>query len=367
MAGLTTQCDHCAVKIKLKNPDYEGKAVECPACGEAFVVRRLAASTGAAAAGRVQKPKSAKPKRKKPAAAAAKNEDIDFPIHDDNVADEDDEILEAEEVLDDEAEADDDDWLSELDSLAPKGPVGANSARSPAPAPVAGRPKKRRATGTRKKRRRSLRDPDGEFPLWLSRLFMIGTGAAAGGLCVIIWATMIARTGLMHPYMAMVVGGLVGTGVRLGASKWDFGWFPAVTAALIALVAIIGGKVYGVNTAKREAVEWQLMEAKYKLALAQHEDYRLHLLAEDIRMMYIEQGSTNQPRLWPPSPRSSESKVAAAYDPEALPKVYGESRWREAQAHWEGKTEDERRELQERIKYDIERLTRMTGPGDARN
>jgi DNA-directed RNA polymerase subunit RPC12/RpoP len=35
---LSTVCDHCGAKLKLKNPDLEGKKIKCPKCSEAFVV-----------------------------------------------------------------------------------------------------------------------------------------------------------------------------------------------------------------------------------------------------------------------------------------------------------------------------------------
>ena len=30
---LSTVCDHCGAKLKLKNPDLEGKKIKCPKCG----------------------------------------------------------------------------------------------------------------------------------------------------------------------------------------------------------------------------------------------------------------------------------------------------------------------------------------------
>jgi hypothetical protein len=36
--SLSTVCDHCGAKLKLKNPDLEGKRIKCPKCEEAFVV-----------------------------------------------------------------------------------------------------------------------------------------------------------------------------------------------------------------------------------------------------------------------------------------------------------------------------------------
>ncbi|MBS0203507.1 MAG: hypothetical protein JSS49_11450 [Planctomycetes bacterium] len=35
---INTVCEHCDARLKLKNPDLEGKKIKCPKCGEAFIV-----------------------------------------------------------------------------------------------------------------------------------------------------------------------------------------------------------------------------------------------------------------------------------------------------------------------------------------
>lgn len=52
---LSTVCEHCDARLKLKNPDLEGKKIKCPKCGEAFVV---VAAGGKSAAKPVKKKKS---------------------------------------------------------------------------------------------------------------------------------------------------------------------------------------------------------------------------------------------------------------------------------------------------------------------
>ncbi len=61
---LSTVCDHCDAKLKLKNPDLEGKKIKCPKCGEAFV---------AVAAG--SKPAATKIVKKK---KASEDDELDF-------------------------------------------------------------------------------------------------------------------------------------------------------------------------------------------------------------------------------------------------------------------------------------------------
>jgi hypothetical protein len=320
MSQFSTQCPHCQVKMALKHPDLAGKTAKCPACQQAFVVKVLSASTG------IAKPSQKKPVSAQPQKAAP--QDIDFPVADD-------EILDAEEVLD-EGETDDD-WLSALDSLAPKGPQMVRA--SGAPAPVAGRPKKAKSPAP--KRRRSLRDPDGEFPLWLSRLIMIGTGVATGAFCVVVWAAIVARIGIQTDWFAMVVGGMVGGGVRFGASKWDFGWFPAITAALIALVAIIGGKVYGVHTLRKEAAREQIAEQQRTIDMMKHENFPIHLMAVEISDENLAAGG-DEP-LFPD----------VGTDPRRLPDMHGKARWAEAEARWEAKPENERAIIRAQIADEI--------------
>ena len=80
---LSTVCEHCDAKLKLKNPDLEGKKIKCPKCGEAFVV---VAAGGSAVA--------------KPAKKKKSEDDLDFldvdaddygpPPDDDDIDDDDD-------------------------------------------------------------------------------------------------------------------------------------------------------------------------------------------------------------------------------------------------------------------------------------
>lgn len=81
---LSTVCSHCDAKLKLKNPDLEGKKIKCPKCGEAFVV--VAAASAAPAK---------KPVKKK----AADDDDMDFMNVD---ADDYDSPVDEDEDLDDD-------------------------------------------------------------------------------------------------------------------------------------------------------------------------------------------------------------------------------------------------------------------------
>ncbi|MBL8851195.1 MAG: hypothetical protein JNG89_16055 [Planctomycetaceae bacterium] len=338
--------------MKLQRPDLAGKTAKCPACDESFVIKLLnPAGNGAAkpattaapsqkpaqpkpAAAKTapQKPAQQKPASPQPTKAAAAKQDVDFPL--DEV-----EILDAEEITDDAASADED-WLTALDSLAPKGPNTGKAATTSAAPVVRGRTKKPKESD--KPRKRQWRDADGEFPLWMSRLFMIGTGAGAGGLCVIFWAATVARLGVQIDWFAIFVGGIVGGGVRLGASKWDFGWFPAITAAVIALVAIIGGKVYGVHTLRKEAAREEMREVEKTIAMMKHGNYPIHLTALEIIEENEAAGIDEIPF------------YELSTDPRRLPQTHGQERWEAATARWEGKTDAEKAAIRAMIAEDIE-------------
>ncbi|MFO1095143.1 MAG: hypothetical protein U0992_17825 [Planctomycetaceae bacterium] len=394
MGPLATQCPHCRVKIQLKNPDWAGKNVECPRCSEAFVVQPLPApatppvatapaatkppaAKNAATAAPNSKPASAKKAataapssnsavRNQSAASKAPAGDIDFPIARAAADDDDDDIVEADEFME-EPQADDD-WLTTLDSLAPKAATGSRT--SNAPAPVAGRLKKKKSSSA--PRRRSLRDPDGEFPLWLQRLIMIGTGTLAGAICMIIWASIIYRTGRPSSFMAMFIGASVGTGVRLGASKWDFGWFPAISASLIALLAIFGGKIYGISAIRTEAArEFQAEQAKY-VEMLKHPNYAVHLVANDIE---TEMAKARRPArideqddpagidAGMPAEMGVEdefedygSDLYSYFDPNEIPSLHPQT-WNTAVSRWKDMPDPEKATIREQISQEIKNAT----------
>jgi len=371
MGQLSAQCPHCRARMKLQKPELIGKTAKCPSCQVAFIIEPLAAEASSsaappsrpttAAAAPARKPSAAAPLKAKAGAPSAKapasaasaktakpKPDIDFPG-------DDEEILEAEVIED---EPDDDDWLKALDTLAPKDAGSLQVGKAGSAAPVVRGRIKQASTSTRKKRKRRLRDPDGELPIWLSRTITVAVGATVGLVTMMIWAGLIAKTGLPSRWMAMFIGATVGTGVRLGASKWDFGWFPAVTAALIALSAVIGGKVWGVNLMKRQAVEREAIMARYELRLAKHADYPIYLMAEEIHRSYTDDGISDTHHLWVEQTMyMSESDLANFYNPEKLPEVYGEQRWKEAKERWDSLPDDRKQQYKDDIAMNIESLT----------
>ena len=78
---ISAVCEHCDARLKLKNPDVEGKKIKCPKCGEAFVVKVAGAPAAAVK----------KPVRKKPSDDDESFLDDEPEDYDDDVEDYDDE------------------------------------------------------------------------------------------------------------------------------------------------------------------------------------------------------------------------------------------------------------------------------------
>jgi hypothetical protein len=353
MAAQFSQCPHCQAKMGIKNPDFIGKKVRCPACKEPFTVKLMQA---AATAGAAKKSAAPTGQRAKPVARKPRPND--------------DEILEAE-VVDDSAG--EDDWLSQLDGLAPKGPAGLDD-DNPAPAragaaPRASGKKKKAAAKPKKRRKRRLRDPDGELPLWMSRLIMIGTGCLGGGLAAALWAGLAYKTESPTRFVALIVGACAGFGVRLGASKWDFGWFPAITASIIALAAIIGGKSVGVRLANEADRKNKELQHQTYIAKLGHADAPIFKIGEEIederadQMEGIPGGDEwyYKEEEWVEKNVGEDKKVDwnRANDPARFSERFGEQIWTEAKQRWDQMPEEQKAERRQLIATEIEE--RKTG------
>lgn len=334
MAAISTRCTHCGQGLTLKKPELLGKQVRCPACKKPFVVKPVA---------------SRKKSKPRPSAKRA-------PADDDL-----DEILDADIVEDDAgggATGSDDDWLDALNGLPEEAPTAAPGGDAPPRVK-----KKKKSSGGTSKKRRGLRDPDGEFPLWLHRVLMVGAGVLAGLVATAIWAGMISKTGSQSRYMATLVGIFVGTAVRLGASKWDFGWGPALTASLIAFVSIFAGKISGYHLLKhQEEVAVNEHNAAY-VAMLKHENYPISEIAMEIEEDRADaDGSFEIPsREWE---LDAEERFTTAdgspdwseiYNPEYFPERYA-GVWDDAKKRWEEMPVAEKKKRQQAIADQISYL-----------
>jgi predicted Zn finger-like uncharacterized protein len=288
MLPPSASCPHCQAQLKLRNAALVGKKVKCPRCARPFTLH--------------------------PA--------------DQDVLD----IEEAEEVSTDEGE---EDWLVALDSLDAPACSGPQRTAPQAPA-VVGKRKKKSSGGKRQTRSR-FRDEDGEFPLWLHRMLMIGSGVLGGLLGTALWAFLIYKTEFPSRYVAIFVGAFVGGGVRLGASKWDFGWGPAITASAIAFVAIIAGKIVGMNlllaAVQRENAEF----AAAYVQLMGHENFLISQMADEaLAANYGGELEFDEAGLdWMADPDEEEFDPDAWLDPEQLPRRYPQAVWDDAKKRWD--------------------------------
>lgn len=304
--AISAQCPHCFAKLKLKNPDLVGKKVRCPSCEEPFRVEAPADSPAAAPA-----------KRAKSRETVAAGED---------------------------------DWLNDLDSY---GDTPAESAVA-APPPVVGRKKKKASADSEAKPRRRRDEDDEELSLTTHRILMMATGAIGGAIGAAIWGGIIYSTGYEVGYVAILVGFLAGVGVRLGASKWDYGWWPAITAVVIAAATIVGGKLVGANLLLDSMVGdvQEAMQIDIDIAAWTHENVLISNIADEIAGEWEEQG---REVAWP------ENDVEdTGLDPNTIAQTYPADIWAEATKQWGELSDDEkqkRRDEQQQVAEELADLS----------
>lgn len=192
-----TSCPHCGRSISIKDDSLFGKKGKCPGCQQSFVIEPVSTATVT---------ESAQPA-----------ESSDW-----------------WESADDEQS---DESFDHIDDLPP---------------PQRPKSKKKKAAREADARQSSRPQYDaeglalGEYSLPVHYLLMAGTGFAGGLVGAILWC-LITFLPIGSGWGALFVGVLVGCGVRLGASKYDYGWGPAITALTVALFAITLGKAMAYN------------------------------------------------------------------------------------------------------------------------
>jgi predicted Zn finger-like uncharacterized protein len=297
MSPTSASCPHCQAKLKLENSGLAGKKVKCPRCARPFML---------------------------PPA----NPDAD--------------VLDIEEAREVSPVAGEEDWLAALSSLDPPAPSGSNRAAPQAP-PVVGK-RKKKSSGDKHRSGSRFRDEDGEFPLWMHRVLMIGSGVLGGIIGTAIWAFVIYQFDLPSSYIAIFVGAFVGIGVRLGASKWDYGWGPAVTASVIAFLAIIAGKIVGMNllltAVQRETAEF----AAAYVQLMRHENFLISQMADEILAEEFGNGvEIDEASLAIMEEFDDEDVDPEAWlQPEQLPQRYPPKVWEDAKKRWDQLPADEK-------------------------
>lgn len=323
---ISTKCPHCGLELKLKNPDLAGKKVQCPTCQEAFRVAPLDTPPAAKPGAPSKKPSVKKTPSKAPTTKAAKGGGGG-------------------------GGGADDDWMTAIDSLARADEAtGSGPSKSP---PVVGKKMKKSSSAGKKRQQSRWRDVDGDLYLWVQYVWMITLGSLFGFLGMGIWAGLTHMThGIPLHWVAVFVGVFIGTGVRLGASKWDFGWGPALTATVITFFAIVVGKVVAINAlydeVEKEKAESIAVTREHFAPFARHENYEISKVAGEISVEWMEAGrEIHQPEMASSDDLLDEDPDAKfdlkdQYDPEKLPQQYPAELWAAASERWQALPEEEK-------------------------
>lgn len=208
-------CRGCNAKLAMVGtPDQiVNRKVRCPKCQMKFIARpeMISVATTAAVSPPVKltAPTAAKPKPARP----------------------------AEEIFDDVEDYDDVEVFDEEDDELPAAPR--TSSTRPKRSSQRDELDELPAPAKKKKKKKSKPAPSRSFgtAVMLWTLGGIAGGFLGGGL----WWVIAYATGWNVWYLSVLTGTFVGAGVRLGAAQYE-GWMPAVTAVVIAIVAIFLSK-----------------------------------------------------------------------------------------------------------------------------
>ena len=227
MSEVFAICPHCQKRLKLRDPAMFGRKTRCPGCSQPFVLT---------------------------------------PSGGDNADDDPSNWFE-------EPAEDEDDFEEEL-------------------APPVAKPKKSKSKsseGKKKKTKRPAGEP-GEYSLPVHYLMMAGTGFVGGLIGAVLWCGVVLVLPISFTYGALLVGALVGGGVRMGASKYDYGWGPAITALIVAIFAITLGEVMAVNLELR----MYQSEIDEEMAIYNSEEGQILLLAQEEYARQVESGEFSE-------------------------------------------------------------------------
>lgn len=307
---IICRCPFCRVKLKLGNPQLDGKKIKCPKCSEPFVVISITETSSdqdCPTAVTNSKPKASVPARveKKPVS---------------------------------KPDPADDDWLSDLNDV--KDSSGAQP-------PIIRKKKKKEAPNEIKVRKRSEEGRD--IPLVVHYLMMAGTGLIGGLIGAAIWAGLIYSTGYEIGYVAVFVGFLSGMGVRFGANQWDYGWGPGLAAVAVAIMALIAGKVAGYELLiQKELKNLQAMDMP-----AMHENLFIAGFADELQA-----AKPDAPAAVDPDMEADEFEDDEEFDPEKIPQQYPPEVWGQAKAKWAALPDEEKKQRQDVSAELIEELAR---------
>jgi hypothetical protein len=226
--------------------------------------------------------------------------------------------------------------------------------------PIVGRKKKKKAEEGIQERKRS--EEGREIPLVVHYLMMAGTGLIGGLIGAAIWAGLIYYTGYEIGYVAVFVGFLSGVGVRFGASQWDYGLGPGLAAVVVAIMALVVGKIAGYHLIiQREFGNLNDLDIP-----AIHENFHIAAFADEIKA-----GKENAPAADDlQADQTGLDDDGEGVEPENLPQQYPKEVWDQAKAKWDALPEEEKKKRQNFGAELIEelakpRLSLIFGPFDS--
>ena len=203
--SVKVRCPACQTKLRMKGEVF-GRKILCPQCGQKF---RVNAPQRAAPAEELPSPVPSRSKR--PAARPR-------------------------------PQASNDDFLDAISAGHPADEFGADDGLPLSDYQRSQIDRKKKvadasAGRSKKKKRRS----SGSESAALGFITMIAAALVGGLVGSMLWAGIVYATGFQIGFMAVVVGALVGISVCI--VRTDDGQLPGIIAAVVALLAIIGGKL----------------------------------------------------------------------------------------------------------------------------
>jgi hypothetical protein len=292
---IICRCPFCSVKLKLGNPQLEGKKIKCPKCTEPFIVVAISDTSLSQDSPTTE----SKPKPKATVPPRVEKKAVSQPV------------------------AADDDWLNDL------GDAEDSSGKLP---PIV---RKKKKTPPEKIHERKRSEQGREIPLVLHYFMMAGTGLIGGLIGAAIWAALIYFTGYEIGYVAVFVGFLSGLGVRFGASQWDYGLGPGLAAVAVAIMALIVGKVAGYHL----IIQREFGNIQEIVNAVSHENFQIAAFADEIKA-----AMPNAPPAGEPNADQLNSDDLDDVHPEALPQQYPKEIWEQARAKWDALSDEEKKQ-----------------------
>ena len=160
----------------------------------------------------------------------------------------------------------------------------------------------------------------------------IGYGAIGGLVGAALWAGVAVVTNREIGWIAWLVGFATGLGVRFAAGESE-GALPGILAAVLAVLAVFGGKYFAVHLAVEKAIGSMGI-----VAPTSHSDEQaISEIADDLSAQYKQKG---KPLVFPAEKGQPNATIRQQYPRDV---------WDEAQKTWNAKTPPQREEFKKQM------------------